>query len=589
VIFTVPQSFIETLKMNCDIENIISSYVGLKRAGRNLTGLCPFHSEKTPSMVVYNDSQSFYCFGCGAGGDVISFIMRIENLDYIEALKFLSDRAGFQFPEDDKEDASMRIKPVILEINRLTARFYHDVLKTDAGKAGLEYFKNRQLSKETIVKYGLGFAPSGWDNLRKFLKSKGFTDEQMYMAGVVSKGKNNSYYDFFRNRVMFPIIDLKKNVIGFGGRVLDDSKPKYLNTVDNPVFKKSKNLFSLNYAKNAIKDTVILGEGYMDVIAMNQAGFENAVATLGTALTSEQARLISSYAKEVIIAYDSDGAGRTATNRAVALFDEVGIKTKILDMKGAKDPDEYIKKFGVQRFKMLLDGSRNVNDYQLSVIKSKYDISLPEGQAAYLSDASKYLATVESPIEREIYAGVVAKETGVLKETVLSNVSSLVKRRENREKKKAWTDIQIGRDKPVDRSNPQRTVNLQAALAEEGIIAYLYKHQDSRDYIMSRITEEDFITDLNREIFGIMLKKMQNNESVSLMDFNPELSQEKLAKLSGILANHSDINISGEALNDYLNILMEHKYKKDFSRAGELSDDELLALADRLRDKKKQS
>ncbi len=587
MIATVPQSFIETLKMNCDIENIISSYVGLKRAGRNLTGLCPFHSEKTPSMVVYNDSQSFYCFGCGAGGDVISFIMRMENLDYIEALKFLSDRAGLQFPEDGQEDSSLRIKPVILEINRLTARFYHDVLKTEAGKKGLEYFAERKLSKETIVKYGLGYAPEGWDNLRKYLKSKGFTDEQMYMAGVVSKGKNNSYYDFYRNRVMFPIIDLKKNVIGFGGRVLDDSKPKYLNTVDNPVFKKSKNLFSLNYAKNAIKDTIILGEGYMDVIAMNQAGFENTVATLGTALTSEQARLIASYAKEVIIAYDTDGPGRAATNRAVALFDEVGIKTKILDMQGAKDPDEYIKKFGVQRFKMLLEGSRSVNDYQLSVIKSKYDVTLAEGQAAYLSEASKYLATVESPIEREIYAGVIAKETGVSKESILSSINSLVKRRENREKKKAWTDIQIGRDKPVDRSNPQRTVNLQAALAEEGIISFLYKHQDYRDYIMSKISEEDFVTDLNREIFGIMLKKMQNNESISLMDFNPELSQEKLAKLSGILANHSDLNITEEAVNDYINILDNQKYKNASAKAGELSDEELLNLAKRLREKKK--
>ena len=573
--------------MSCDIENVISSYLQLKRAGRNLTGLCPFHSEKTPSMVVYNDSQSFYCFGCGAGGDVISFIMRMENLDYIEALRFLSEKVGLQFPEDGKDDASTRIKPVILEINRLAARFFHDNLKSVEGKPALEYFSKRQLSKETIVKYGLGYAPAGWDNLRNFLRSKGFTDEQMYMAGVVSKGKNNSYYDFYRERVMFPIIDLKKNVIGFGGRVLDNSKPKYLNTVDNPIFKKSKNLFSLNIAKNTGTDKLILAEGYMDVIAVNQAGFENVVATLGTALTSEQARLISSYAKEVIIAYDSDEAGRTATNRAVGLLDEAGVQTKILDMKGAKDPDEYIKNFGVQRFKMLLEGAGNVVEYQLSVIKSKYDVSLAEGQTAYLTEASKYLATVQNPIEREIYAGVLAKEIGVLKETVLSNINSIVKRRENREKKKQWTDIQLGRDKPADRLNPKRAVNLQEALAEEGIIAFLYKNQDYLDYISAKISPENFVTELNREIFGIMLNKLQNNTSVTLMDFNPELSQDKLAKLSGILAQQSEIKITKEALDDYIEILLDYKYKNVANNAGDLTDEELLRVAQRLREKKK--
>ena len=575
--------------MSCDIESIVSSYVQLKRAGRNLTGLCPFHSEKTPSMVVYNDSQSFYCFGCGAGGDVISFIMRIENLDYPEAVRFLSERVGLQLPEDGREDASSRLKPVILEINRLSARFFHECLKSEAGKPGMQYLSARQLSPKTIVKYGLGYAPPGWDNLRKFLRGKGFSDEQMIAAAVLSKGKNGSSYDMFRNRVIFPIIDLKKNVIGFGGRVLDDSKPKYLNSADTPVFKKSKNLFSLNFAKNHISDSrLILAEGYMDVIAVHQAGFENVVATLGTALTPEQARLISSYAKEVIIAYDSDGAGRTATNRAVGLLDEVGVQTKILNMKGAKDPDEYIKKFGVQRFKLLLDGANNVTEYQLSVIKSKYDIALSEGQAGYLTEASKYLATVQSPIEREIYAGVLAKETGVLKETILSNIASLLKRKDRREKKKQWTDIQAGRNGPTDRQNPQRTANLQVALAEEGIIAFLYKNQDHLGYILQKITPEAFVTDCNREIFGIMLQKLQNNNGISLMDFNPELSGEKIARFSGILARQSEMQMSREALDDYMKTLLDYQYKKAMNHAGDLSEEELLQVVDKLREKKKQ-
>lgn len=575
--------------MSCDIESIVSSYVQLKRAGRNLVGLCPFHSEKTPSMVVYNDSQSFYCFGCGAGGDVISFIMRIENLDYPEAVRFLSERVGLQFPEDGQEDASSRIKPVILEINRLAARFYHDCLKSEAGKPGMAYFAKRQLNPKTIVKYGLGYAPPGWDNLRNFLRGKGFSDEQMIAAAVASKGRNGSCYDMFRNRVMFPIIDLKKNVIGFGGRVLDDSKPKYLNSADTPVFKKSKNLFSLNFAKNHLSDgRLILAEGYMDVIAVNQAGFENVVATLGTALTPEQARLISSYAKEVIIAYDSDGAGRTATNRAVGLLDEVGVQTKILNMKGAKDPDEYIKKFGAQRFKLLLDGANNVTEYQLSVIKGKYDLSLPEGQAAYLNEAVKYLSTVQSPIEREIYAGVLAKETGILKETILTNIASLLKRKDRRERKKQWSDIQAGRNGTIDRINPQRAANLQVALAEEGIIAFLYKNQDYLDYVLQRITPEDFVTECNREIFGIMLQKLQNNNGISLIDCNPELSGEKIARFSGILARQSEMQLSREALDDYIRTLLDYQDKKAVDHAGDLSEDELLQVVDKLREKKKQ-
>ena len=329
----IPKSFIETLRMSCDIESIVSSYVKLKRTGRNETGLCPFHSEKTPSMVVYNDTQSFYCFGCGAGGDVISFIMRIENLGYVEAIKFLAQRVGLEVPDDGMEDHASKIKPIILEMNRLSAHFYHNVLKSPDGRPGQAYFSSRKLSPQTIVKYGLGYAPAGWNTLRDYLKSKGFSYEQMYEAGLVNKSPKGSYYDAFRNRVVFPIVDLRKNVIGFGGRVLDDSKPKYLNTNDTPVFKKSRNLFSLNFAKNKIENgRLILAEGYMDVIAVNQAGFENVVATLGTALTPEQARLIATYAKEVVIAYDSDGPGRKATDRAAGLLEEAGVTCRILKM-----------------------------------------------------------------------------------------------------------------------------------------------------------------------------------------------------------------------------------------------------------------
>lgn len=582
----IPQSFIETLKMSCDIESVISSYLPLRRQGRNKVGLCPFHSEKTPSMVVYDDSQSFYCFGCGAGGDVISFVMRAENLDYIEAVRFLAERAGIAMPEEAAEDPSTRLKPVILDINRRTARFYHEVLKSDAGEKGREYLLSRGLTMKTIVKYGLGFAPEGWNHLRDFLRKEGFTDRQMIEAAVVAKSRNDSCYDMFRNRVIFPIIDLRKNVIGFGGRVMDDSKPKYLNSADTLVFKKSRNLFSMNFAKTSCGEKLILAEGYMDVISVNQAGFENVVATLGTALTPEQCRLIASYTKQVVIAYDSDGAGRTATNRAVELLRETGVETRILNMSGAKDPDEYIKKFGPQRFKMLVDGASGVTEYQLSTIRKKYDLNTPDGKTSYLREATRYVASLPNPIEREIYGGVLAGETGVNRETVLSNIQLAVKKNRRADKKREWEQLQNDREVFRDRINPQRGSNLNAALAEETILAFLFKHQDYLDYISTKLSKESFVTEYNREVFGIMAQKIQNNNNVTLTDFYPELNQEQIAKFSGILARMNEIDLTVKALDDCIAVLIEQSYKNISGKVGSMSDDEIQKAAEMLKKKK---
>ena len=307
------ESFISELKARNDIEEVISSYVNVKRRGRNLVGLCPFHSEKTPSFTVYPDSQSFYCFGCGAGGDVVTFVKKIENLDYIEAVKSLAQRAGLAMPEDGYDDSYAKLKTRVLEINRETARFYHQCLISPVGKKALEYLRGRGLSDNTIRRFGLGFAPESWDAVIKHLRGKGFTFDEMAAAAVAVKSARGSYYDQFRGRVIFPIIDIRGNVIAFGGRLMDGQGPKYLNSPDTPVFKKSRNLFALNYAKSSKESALILAEGYMDVVALHQAGFTNAVATLGTALTAEQARMISQYAAEVVIAYDSDGAGQKAT------------------------------------------------------------------------------------------------------------------------------------------------------------------------------------------------------------------------------------------------------------------------------------
>lgn len=573
----VPQVFLDELKQRCDIESVVSGYLPLKRQGRTCKGLCPFHSEKTASMVVYPESQSFYCFGCGAGGDVISFVMRIENLGYIEALKLLAGRAGMDFPENEREDPSLRIKPMIYEINRAAARFYHDCLMGEEGGAGREYFQSRGLSRRTIVHYGLGYAPPGWDKLRNFLHSKGFSDDQLIQAAVAAPGRNGGCYDLFRNRVIFPIIDLRKNIIGFGGRVLDDSKPKYLNTPDTPVFKKSRNLFSLNFAKGNTDGRLILAEGYMDVIAVNQAGFPNVVATLGTALTPDQCRLISSYAKEVIIAYDSDGAGRSATSRAVGMLDEVGVKTRILDMKGAKDPDEFIKKFGAERFKLLLDGAGSVTAYQLSVLRAKYDLDEPDQRGSYLTEASRCLAEVESAIERDIYAGQLAAETGVGKEAILQSVAVNRRRQAKRDKKKEWEAIQSGRDPALAAGHaPPKTS--AAAAAEEGIIAYLLQKPEQAARLAGIISQKDFITDEGREIFGIIIEKLQQNTSVSLSDLAGSLTEKQMSFAARGLARHQSLPPGADPLDDYLRQLQSARLKAQLQDAAQ-SDDAAAALA----------
>ena len=578
----IPQSFLDELKMSCDIGQVVSSYVQLRRSGRTSRGLCPFHSEKTPSFHVYHESQSFYCFGCGAGGDVISFIMRIENLGYIEALKFLAERAGIPFPEEERDDPGLRVKPLIYEINRAAAHYFHNILKSPAGEAGRRYLMgDRQLSAATVTKYGLGFAPQGWDNLRSYLRGKGYTDEQMLLASVVTRGRDGkSVYDTFRNRVVFPIIDLRKNVIGFGGRVMDDSKPKYLNSPDTPVFKKSRNLFSLNFAKNKADGTLILAEGYMDVIAMNQAGFENAVATLGTALTPEQARLMGTYCKEVVIAYDSDGPGRTATNRAVGLLDEAGVKTRVLDMKGAKDPDEFIKKFGRDRFRLLIDGARGATEYGLKAIREKYDLGDAAGKAGYLQEAADYLAGVPSAVEREIYAGKLAEETGVLPEVVRESVGRAARRAARRMEKKTSADLEAGRLGRMPGARP-------GDIAGDGVIGCLYHHPDWRAKIAAEVSPADFQNPDQRAVYETLLERQKTGEC-TVTELAGVLSQEQMNRLSGILARVSEgyYSISPEALADYIRRLGAEAQKKEIAAAGELDAGQYQALAEKIRREK---
>ena len=582
----IPRSFIQQLVGLCEIEDVVSSYVTIRLAGRNPKGLCPFHSEKTPSFVLYPDNQSFYCFGCGAGGDVISFIMRAENLDYVEAVRFLAKRVGLEVP-DEGEDSSGQLKARILEINRETARFFYQCLKSPAGRPGMEYLREKRgLSMKTITSYGLGYAPDSWDSLLRHLHGKGFRDEEMAAACVAAKGRNGRYYDQFRNRVMFPIIDLRGNVIAFGGRVLDDSKPKYLNSPDTPVFKKSRNLFSLNFAKNAADGRLILAEGYMDVIAIHAAGFPNVVATLGTSLTEEQARLMSKYAKEILIAYDSDGAGQTATHRAINLLSDAGLNTKVIRMEGAKDPDEYLKKFGPTRFRLLLDSASNVIEHELEELKAQIQLDTAEGRIDYLKRAIHILADIKNPLEREVFAGIVAKEAGVMPEAVLSQTSALMKKRFSARERQEWREIEQGKANLRDRINPEKAQNLKEAMAEEGILAYLIQHPDQIQTAGERLEPADFVTGFGKRVLESVFQLARDGDEVNITALGTLLTPQETGGLARILARYAGQRMTKEMLDDYIDILRAHKDKLQLGEIREIEPDAIEEYRRRLRQKK---
>lgn len=552
----IPDSFIQELKYHSDVEQVISSYVPLKRAGRNLKGLCPFHSEKTPSFTVYPDSQSFYCFGCGAGGDVVTFVKRVENLEYIEALRLLADRAGMTLPEDGMDDSAARLKTRVLEINRESARFFYQMLYTPRGASALEYFHQRGLSDRTIRHFGLGWSPDGWEELKNHLLSKGFSLEELSAASVIARSAKGSYYDLFRGRVMFPIIDLRGAVIGFGGRAMGDRGPKYLNSPDTPVFKKSRNLFALNFAKKSSRQHLILGEGYMDVIAMHQAGFDNAVATLGTALTPEQSRLITQYTAEVIIAYDSDGAGQNAAKRAIKLFDETGVKVRVLTITGAKDPDEFIKKFGAGRFEQLLSGSENAIEYGIENIRRKYDVESSDGKVTFLKEFCSMMAGLHNPIERDVYISRICTEVGVEKEAMNLQVEALTRQRNRAKEKKEAADLRIYAP-PERKIDPERQKYQRYAVAEEKLIVLLMRHPDCFDKVARRLTPQDMVTETNRRIYSAIYNKRLNGLEADMISLSSVLDEGDLSKLSWLLASESSGTVLPEAAEDLINAILK--------------------------------
>ncbi len=572
--------FLQELRNRADIETTISSYVNLKRAGRISKGLCPFHGEKTPSFTVYPDTQSYYCFGCGNGGDVITFIKNIENLDYIDAVRFLADKNGLDMPNENSYDSTVNKRRLrMLEANREAARFFHKCLTTQAGAIGYQYFKNRGLSDDTIRRFGLGFAPDSFNSLCNYMMKLGYTKDELVFANLARRSaKNeNNIYDNFRNRVMFPIIDVKGNVIAFGGRVMDDSKPKYLNTSDTMVYKKSQGVFALNLAKKSGKDSLILCEGYMDVIAMHQAGFTNTVAGLGTALTGEQARLLSRYASEVLIAYDADEAGQKAANRALTIFKGgTTVKTKVLKLEGGKDPDEIIKNYGIEKMKAIINGAANEIEFALLREHSKYDVASDDGKRQYLQAAIKVLANV-SAIDLEIYASRLADELSVSKEIIVSEARKLAKRNTTVQQKKEFTQIMQQGDL-LDKLNGQRKTYYRAAKAEEMLIALVMANHEFIKDVLAKITVEDFVTDFNGRIFKAVTDRISSGRASEISFLYGELTEEELSAVAKIQTISHTLKNTFTECTDCINIILNEKNKKSLKDVNveSISDEDFL-------------
>ena len=576
------EQFLEQLKSANDIVSVMSSYVAMKRAGRDNVCLCPFHSEKTPSCHIYGESQSFYCFGCGAGGDVINFIRLIENLDYMESVRFLAQRSGIAMPEDDGDEAAGQ-RARLLETNREAARFFRDRLISPEGAEGWLYCMQRGLEPNTIKRFGMGYAPNEWDSLKKYMTARGFSENELVSAALLSRGQKGGTFDKFRHRVMFPIIDRRGNIIAFGGRALEaDAHAKYLNSDETLVFKKRNGLFSLNFAKNTKEKYFILCEGYMDVITLNQAGFTNAVATLGTAITPEQARLMRQYCEEVIISYDSDEAGQKATMKAINLLSDAGLETKVLQMEGAKDPDEYIKKFGADGFRMLIEKSGSALGFELKKLAKGLNLELPEGRAQYLKRAVNLLAEVDSRLDRLIYISDTAKLCGLTTGEVEKAVDDCRRSKAYFSQKKE-TEQLLHPVRQRDRLSPEELDFPVETKAERGIIAFLVHSPELLRKIEIKINPDDFPTQFNRKVYEILSSRVKNGDSVDFASIGGEFSAEEMGKISGIISENNLLPYQKERLYEYLSVLERHREKTTKKSPREMNEDDLRAYIEKLR------
>ncbi len=580
----IPDSFLDELRRSSDIVSVMTSYVNVKRTGRDYVCACPFHSEKTPSCHIYIESQSFYCFGCGAGGDVITFIRLIERLDYVESVKFLAQRAGLSMPDDEISDSGVNKRTRMLEMNREAARYFRDMLLSPEGKPGLDYLIERGVAPNTVRRYGLGYAQNDWHKLHYYMRSKGYTDDELEAAALVVR-KNNSLYDKFRNRVMFPIIDRRGNVIAFGGRALEaDAPAKYLNSDETLVFQKRENLFSLNLAKNTKETCFILCEGYMDVIALNQAGFDNAVATLGTAITPQQANLMKRYTSEVVISYDSDAAGQKATMKAINLLGEAGISARVLKIPDAKDPDEYVKRFGADSFRHILNNTTNAVEFEFEKLKNGLDMLSTSGKAEFLKRAVSFIAQLHSSTERMIYCSETASLTG----QQTSAIEMLVKEKAKKDSFYEQREVEkrlIRGDARRDVINPDSLKYPVEEKAERGIIAFLFHSPDMLAEIEKTVTPDDFPTAFNRRVFVSAVSCIKSGENLDISSIGGEFTADEVGRITGICKQGDMLPYSRERLRGYLKKLVELREKQHEKPPAEMTNEEILAIMEQRRRK----
>lgn len=571
----LPEEVISEIKFKNDIETVISPYVNLKRRGKNLVGLCPFHNEKTPSFTVYPENGSFYCFGCGVGGDIFTFTKLIENLDYIEAVKLLAERSGVVLPQDGSYDDSIpRLKKIILEINRETARFYHKYLMSEGGKWALDYLVGRGLTVSTIKHFGLGCAPNDWDKLTRHLKSLGYSENDMFQANVVAKSSKGTYYDRFRNRVMFPIIDLRGNVIAFSGRANpsdDKAAGKYVNTSDTLVYKKSQNLFGFNFAKNNCDKNVILVEGNMDVVSLHQAGFENAVAALGTAFTVEQAKLLSRYTKEIILNFDSDSAGQKALSRALLTLKDSGLNVRIMSVPDGKDPDEFLKKNSPEAFGKLLDNAKGNMEYQLLTAANGVDMISDMGKLEYLRRVSEILASTDDKITVDYYVSKLSSEFNIAKTTLYDRIEKIKSGLKKEQQKKEINEVLHPKYSYSD-INPEKRLHKRAAAAEETVISLLLKHPDLLKKTEGKLNEDDFVTSFGKRLFSDVKNIIESGDNIDISSFSDRLTPAELGFTVTLFNRDFGGDTADKLMDDCIRIILEEHSKTILSENRDLDD-----------------
>ena len=577
-----PQAFIDELIARNPIEEVVGQYVTLRRSGANMFGLCPFHGEKTASFSVAPDKGIYYCFGCHKGGGAINFMMELEGLSYPDAVRTLAKRAGMEVPEDEQYQSRYRQQERLWALHKEAARFFHSQLYSPAGKNALDYALGRGMTKGTLTTFGVGYAPDSWDALVKALRAKGYTDEELTRSGLVTVSrKSNALFDRFRDRLMFPIIDIRGNVIGFGGRIMNNNDPnaaKYLNSPETDIFNKRKNLFALNLAKKSKLGYLILVEGYMDAISLHQYGFDCAVASLGTSLTEEHATLISRYVEQVVLIYDGDEAGQRATRRAIPMLEKAGIRVKVLQMKDAKDPDEYLKKFGADKFRLLLEGSSNRVEYQLAAIRGKYDLREDDQKIRYVHDCAELISTLGSSVQREVYSGRVAEIAGISMDAMKLEVNKAFKRRIAKEKKQQEKiDLApVQALQPKDRSI--RYNDIKSAMAEEGAISLALLDPSLMD-LAKDFTGSVFSVPLLGRVYDQLLSMHKSGMEVTLAALT-DLTAEEMSHIVGITQRRQG-TVSEAAFRDCVNTI------RGSSQAANIrTDDDLMAFRNKLKERK---